>query len=501
MGLQINTNVTALDALRNLTNVSANVANSVQKLSSGLRINSAADDPAGLIISQSLQAQIGGTNQAISNAQDATNVIKTADGALSQVNTLLDNIRQLAVHASNTGVNDQIAVQADQTQIASALASIDRIATQTQFGTKHLLDGTSGTTASVVDTTDIAGISIGGVFGGVSTQNGTVNVAVNNVATRAQVSGAGLATYASINASISTVNGGKTGAGGTVVINGQSIGISGSDTVQTVINKINNLAGTTGVSANFTSANGSGAIVLTQQNYGANFQINESESSTLLAGTAGTLVKGQNATVTVIASGLVNGVSTSIVATFTGGRSATDSGLKVTDTLGNSILLNEAFLSTYTAGGGAQKTIGTVTSGSLQFQIGANAGQYVSASLGNVRTAQLGNTTVAGSNLSLLDVTTAQGAQNAITQTDEAISQVSQLRANLGAFQSQTLQSTIQYLGVTSENLSASASQITDTNVAQEVVNLTKNQIIQQAATSVLAQANSAPNQILRLLQ
>jgi flagellin len=98
-------------------------------------------------------------------------------------------------------------------------------------------------------------------------------------------------------------------------------------------------------------------------------------------------------------------------------------------------------------------------------------------------------------------VTTAQGAQNAITQTDEAISQVSQLRANLGAFQSQTLQSTIQYLGVTSENLSASASQITDTNVAQEVVNLTKNQIIQQAATSVLAQANSAPNQILRLLQ
>ncbi|HLK60259.1 MAG TPA: flagellin, partial [Chthonomonadaceae bacterium] len=106
-----------------------------------------------------------------------------------------------------------------------------------------------------------------------------------------------------------------------------------------------------------------------------------------------------------------------------------------------------------------------------------------------------------GSNLSQVDVTTQQGATNAIKIADEAISQVSQLRANLGAFESNTLQSTIQALGVGVENLSASESQIRDTNVAQEVVNLTKNQIIQQAGTSVLAQANSAPQQILRLLQ
>src|SRR5689334_19201028 len=144
MGLQINTNVTAMTALRNLTNVSGQVASSIEKLSSGLRINSAADDPAGLIISEGLRAQIGGLNQAISNSQDATNVIKTAEGALNQVSSLLDNIRQLAVHAANTGVNDQVAVQADQTQISSAISSIQRIAEQTQFGQKHLLDGTSG---------------------------------------------------------------------------------------------------------------------------------------------------------------------------------------------------------------------------------------------------------------------------------------------------------------------------------------------------------------------
>src|SRR5579871_6614086 len=160
MGLQINTNVTALDALRNLTNVAGSVSSSIEKLSSGLRINSAADDPAGLIISNALQAQISGLNQAVSNSQDATNLIKTAEGGLSSVSSLLDNVRQLAVHAANTGVNDSTAVQADQSQISSAIGSIERIAEQTQFGDKNLLDGSSGISASVVDTTDVAGINI-----------------------------------------------------------------------------------------------------------------------------------------------------------------------------------------------------------------------------------------------------------------------------------------------------------------------------------------------------
>ena len=497
MGLQINTNVTAINALRNLTNVSNAVSTSIQRLSSGLRINNAADDPSGLIISEGLRAQIDGLNQAIKNSQDATNLIKTSEGALTEVNNLLRNVRQLAVHAANTGVNDQTAVQADQTQISSAIASIQRIAEQTQFGTKHLLDGSSGISASVVDTKNIAGINIGGTFSNLATQTGTVNIQVNNSASRAQVSGAALATYASINSSISTVGGLGTGSGGTVVLNGQSVSVTGSDTVQTLINKINNLSGSTGVSANFTAGNGSGAIVLTQQNYGANYSINESESSPLLTGTGSpTLVAGANATVTVIASALINGVVTSVISTFTGGRSASDSGLRATDAAGNSILLTESG-NTNT---GAQLSVGTISAGALQFQVGANAGQTVTASLGNVRATNLGNTTFAGQNLSTIDVSTAQGATKAISIVDEAIGQVTALRANLGAFQANTLNSTINYLGVGVENLSASESQIRDTNVAQEVVNLTKNQIIQQAATSVLAQANQAPQQILKLL-
>src|SRR2546421_8857505 len=180
MSLRINTNVTALNALRNLDQTSGSVSKSIEKLSSGLRINRAADDPAGLIISEGLRAQVDGLNQAISNAQDASNMIKTAEGGLTEVNSLLRSIRQLAVHAANTGVNDANAVHADQQQISSALSSIDRIATQTQFGNKRLLDGTSGISAAVVDTQRISGMFFGGTFGGVASQNGTVNVTVDS---------------------------------------------------------------------------------------------------------------------------------------------------------------------------------------------------------------------------------------------------------------------------------------------------------------------------------
>jgi len=495
MGLNINTNVTAINALRNLTNTSGAVASSIEKLSSGLRINRAADDPAGLIISENLRSQIDGLQQSVSNAQDAQNLIKTAEGGLTEVNSLLRSVRQLAVHASNTGVNDANATQADQTQIKSALESIDRIATQTQFGNKKLLDGTSGTTSNVIDTSRISGINIGSTFGGYASSSGTVAITVNNSATRAQAVGA--ATYASVNASIANVNGGTTGSGGTVVVNGQSIVVSGSDTVQTLVNKINNLASVTGVSAQFTSANGSGSIVLKQQNYGSNFNITESESSTLINSTSGTQVSGLNATVTVTASAVVNGSVTSSVATFTGGRSATDDGLRATDQAGNSILLTEA-ANTET---NSAHDVGRISSNSLQFQVGGNAGQYVTASLSNIQTTQLGTTSVSGSNLKNIDVTTGTGASNALKIVDEAINQISSLRANLGALQKNTLESTVRFLGVGIENLSASESQIRDTNVASEVVSLTKNQVLQQAGTSVLAQANSQPQQVLSLLR
>ncbi len=496
MGMYINTNITAMNALMNLTNVSNNVATDIQQLSSGLRINSAADNPAGLIISQSLQSQINGLNQAVANSQDANNLIKTADGALSEVSNLLQTIRQLAVHAANTGVNDQVAVQADQTQITSAVGSIQQIAQNTQFDGKNLLNGTSGISAAITDTKDLAGISIGGEFNNLATQSGTLSLKVTQVATRANV--IGTVTYATVNSSMSTASGTTIGNGGTIVINGQSFNITGSDTVQTVLNDINNLSTSTGVSAQFSSANGSGTIVLTQQNYGANFKVVENESNALIAGTAGTSAVGTNALASVTAYALVNGTAQLTTALFTGGVSSTDSGLQLTDANGNSILLTEAALTD--ANTAFPVPMASITSGNLQFQIGANAGQVVYASLGNVSAANLGTTVIAGQSVATIDVTTAQGAANAMNITDAAIQQVSTLRAQLGAFESDTLNPTIQYLGVGAENLSAAQSQIQDTNVAASVVDMTKNQIIEQAATGVLAQANTEPQLVLKLI-
>jgi len=492
MSLRINTNTAAMNALRNLTNTSDMFARSIERLSSGMRINRGADDPAGLIISENLRAQMVGLAQATSNAQDAANLVKTAEGALDEIHNLLRTMRQLAVHAANTGVNDLTAVQADQTQIRSALESLNRIAEQTQFGTKKLLDGTAGISAQVTDTARLAGIFIGSTFNGVIVQSGDVTITVNTAATRAQV--LGTATYASVNSSISTVGGGTSGAGGTVVINGQSITVSGNDTVQTLIDRINALTSVTGVSAMFSAGNGSGVVVLTQVNYGANFSVQANQSATLLfsSGTSSSST-GVDAVVTVEVTTSAGVTS----ATFTGGRASGDSGLKVKDAYGNTLLLTEAGNSTAIS----NARVAVVSAQSLVFQIGANAGQTSRISLRDTRASQLGTTVVANKSLQDIDVTTQQGAQDAIRIIDEAISQISQVRGNIGAFQKQVLESTMRSLNVARENLAASESAIRDTNVAEEVMNYTKLQILQQAGMAVLAQANAAPQAVLSLLR
>ena len=485
MSLRINTNTAAMTALRNLTNVSDNFIRSIERLSSGLRINRGADDPAGLIISENLRAQILGLAQATNNAQDAANLVKTAEGALDEIQNLLRTMRQLAVHAANTGVNDLNAVQADQTQIRSALESINRIAEQTQFGTKRLLDGTAGITAQVTDPVRLAGIFIGSTFNGQTVQSGNVTISVTNPASRATI--AGNATYSSVNSTVIAT-------GGTVVINGQSITVSGNDTVQTLIDRINALTSVTGVSAMFSFAHSSGVVYLTQVNYGANFRIEVHQSTTILFSSGNTTSsQGTDAVVTV----QLNTSAGVTSATFTGGRAAGDSGLKVKDSYGNTLLLTEAGNNT----GVTNAKVAVVTAQSLVFQIGANAGQVARVSLRDTRAHQLGTTVVAGKSLQDIDVTTQQGAQDAIRIIDEAISQISQLRGNIGSFQKQVLESTIRSLNIARENLAASESAIRDTDIAEEVMNYTKLQILQQAGMAVLAQANAVPQSVLALLR
>lgn len=149
MSLRINHNIAALDAHRNLTLTTMNLSKSMEKLSSGYRINRAADDPAGLVISEQFRAQIAGLNRAISNSEGSINMIQTAEGALNEINNLLVSMRELAIHAANEGFNDVNQLAADQAEIENSLATIDRIAANTQFGTKKLLDGTKANVATI----------------------------------------------------------------------------------------------------------------------------------------------------------------------------------------------------------------------------------------------------------------------------------------------------------------------------------------------------------------
>ena len=149
MGLRINLNSAAQTAHRMLSGTDQALNKSIERLSSGYKINSAADDPAGLVISEKLRAQISGLGQAISTAGDAVNMVKTAEGALNEVSGLLRSMRDLAVHAANSGATDDASKQADQAQIQSAIESINKISSETQFGNKKMLDGTAGITASI----------------------------------------------------------------------------------------------------------------------------------------------------------------------------------------------------------------------------------------------------------------------------------------------------------------------------------------------------------------
>jgi flagellin len=159
MSLRINHNIAALDAHRNLTNTTRHMMTSMEKLSSGYRINRASDDPAGLVISEQFRAQIAGLNRAIMNSEGSINMIQTAEGALNEINSLLVSMRELAIHAANEGFNDENQLAADQAEIENAIATIDRIAANTQFGTKKLLDGTKANIATIT-TSNSSGVSV-----------------------------------------------------------------------------------------------------------------------------------------------------------------------------------------------------------------------------------------------------------------------------------------------------------------------------------------------------
>jgi flagellin len=482
MSFRVNTNIAAMNALRNLGMTSAEFGKSITRLSTGLRINSAADDPAGLIISENFRAQIAGIDQAIRNNQDAINFAKTAEGALDEVNRLLRDARSLALASANTGTLSATQLQANQNQLNSIVSSISRISEQTQFGTKKLLDGSSGVQASITSAANVSKMFFGGSFNSEAiTTDSLVTVSVTTAATRASLTG-----------SVTFTNATDTVSAGSFAINGRTFNTNSSMTVMDVVNAINAAQGSTGVSADFVSGSG---VVLRGTRYGTvgNFSLSDANGVINTAGTSSATATDAIASVIVDSNGSTAGGLVTV--TFTGGRFS-QSGLVLVDSQGNSLTLSEtgnAASSAFTAG--------NLKVGTTQFQIGANANQTANLSIGNFVAAEMGKNIVSGKNLSNLDLTSASGAADSLKVIDGAIEEIAKARGDIGSFQRNTLESNVRSLAVAKEYLAATDSTIRDTDVAEEMTNFTRLQILQQAGLAVLAQANSAPQSVLALLR
>jgi len=409
----INTNIMALDADRNLNATNDALASSLEKLSSGYRINRAADDASGLVISQNLDKQVSGLTVATQNAQDGISVVQTAEGALTQVNSMLQRIHDLIVQSANTAANDSTARQAAQNEIDQLRDEIDRIGNTTSFGNQNLLDGTFGAQAGQL-TNAVTGMQAGITVAGTNSAAFSLNLDAGNTA-------------GSFNATVTVAAGTYTTAA------------SYQTALQTAIDTATDGAGTPG----FT-----GSVTVKVTDLGNGVWTTNLQRSSALQG----------------ASIAVSGVGA---------------------TLGGTVVAGTAS-SANTAGG--------------VFQVGANvtAANQIQVSIDDIRITGGSNTTYTA--LASIDVTNPALNTTSASLVDNAIASVSALRGQLGADQNR-FQSTIANLQVATENLSASESRIRDTDMAAEMVNFTKDQILLQAGTAMLAQANAAPQTVLKLLQ
>ncbi len=517
MGLRINNNIQALNGHRNLQKNSEMVSKSLERLSSGLRINKAADDSAGLIISEQMRAQLGGLDQAIANSEQAVTMVQTAEGALDEVNTLLNKARSLAVHAGNEGVNDSNQLVADQGELDNIISSISRISDTTQFGTKKLLDGTLSN--GVSNNASIASVKLGGDYtsklAGGSVTRGFHSLQITQVATQATDT---MSLSASVfkSANGSTTASMATASGSAVLqnsfnisINGAKVSFSSGTTKNQMIQQLNSLGRSLGFTAtnNNTGANGTGNIKLTARDFGSSFAFDVQFVSGSVSGTstfASTAVSGNDMKGKLFLYTGVNGVN----------GTAQSGTAKVIDfTTTNSVKLNKG-LSLQSSGGtviqltSAVKTgfiygaVNASTSGA-KFQIGANSNQTATVNIQSINASQLG---VGGSGTysSLLGLKgsalIAGNANEALKVIDKAIDDVTSIRGGLGAFQANTLETNINSLRVTQENLTSAESTIRDVDFAAESAKFTKYNILVQSSTAMLAQANQLPQGVLKLL-
>ena len=488
MGLFVNSNVASLNAQRNVSGAANSLGKSFQRLSSGLRINSAKDDAAGLAISNRFTAQVRGLNQAVRNTNDGISLAQTAEGALQESTNVVQRIRELAVQAAND-TNTQSDRESIQSEVDQLVSELDRIATTTNFNSNKILDGSflganfhvgaNARETITVNLTDSRSEALGrqvritGSDSVVTSTTGALSgtdLEINSVSIRATVAaddtvstsnktGSAIAKAAAINDSTGftgvraivesavVVGGGISAAtldsANNIVINQKTItgfSIQDDESDNTLVNQINAVTSETGVVASLDKDH---QLVLTAQD-GRNIEVS------------------------------VNGV----------GGAATGLGAADTSfTYGGKITLQST------------EQISINTSASTSLKLGFNAGTSAIKLAGGDDVFGINSDSAVGT----IDVTSRAGANLAIDIADVALGQISSIRAGLGAVQNR-LESTVNNLSATSENLSAARSRILDADFAEETATFSRNQIIQQAGISVLAQANQQPQVALSLL-
>jgi flagellin len=407
--MRINHNINALNAYRQLTINNSSLQKSLEKLSSGYRINRAGDDAAGLAISEKMRGQIRGLNMASKNSQDAISLIQTAEGALQETHAILQRMRELAVQAASDTNTDQDRKNI-QDEINNLYKEIDRIAQSTEFNTKKLLDGSMGSEVTSAVTNVQINNSLKGFSAAASLLSGLTDKAGNS-----------LGITAGDKIEISFIKDGQLFTAITTLGSGATVGnLALSNSVYT-LSVSNNILRFKAAAPGYENAI-----------YGITITVKDS-------------------------SGNVKVAASNALSAFEEEVAAKDRRLE----------------------------------GTAIFQIGANTGQNISLSIENMSSKALG---VEG-----LKVDTQQAANVAVKVLDGAIQKVSAERSKLGSYQNR-LEHTINNLGTASENLTAAESRIRDVDMAQEMMEFTKQNILNQAATAMLAQANMLPQSVLKLL-
>lgn len=482
MALSINTNVASLNAQRNLGATQSNLAKSMQRLSSGLRINSARDDAAGLAISDRMTSQIRGLTQAARNANDGISLAQTAEGAMQESTTILQRIRELAVQSandSNTGT-DRSSLQKEVAQLQQEL---DRIATTTSFNNKKVLDGSF--TAQAFQVGANAGETISFSVGGTSsTQIGAhqykVGGTINNA--NAFASNTVVAQTLTVSGSLGT----------------DTVSVGAGDSAKAIADKINNASNETGVSASAVTY----AKLTVGATGGQNFKLYGKNST-------GEDISA-NITDTSDLTELADAINAKAAQTGVSAELSADKGsITLKSAEGHDIQVDWGAGSFSLQG---LKTDGTSTAGSASaltaagsVSVGGNITftSEKSFSVGSTDTATVLSAATAGSTLSsvgAVDISSRAGATDALAVIDSAIAYVDNARADLGAIQNR-FESTIANLQNIAENVTAARSRILDADIAQETSNMTKQNILQQAGVAILAQANQSPQLALSLLQ